>query len=40
MVIESIQILYSLVPIEIKVMILFGIVYAIYDLFVKHFKRL
>lgn len=38
MIIESIQIMYAIIPVEIKVMIMFGIVYYIYDLCKKHFK--
>jgi hypothetical protein len=38
MIIESIQIMYAIIPVEVKVMILFGMVYFIYDLCVKHFR--
>ena len=38
MIIESIQIMNAIIPVEIKVMIMFGNVYAIYDLCKKHFK--
>ena len=38
MIIESFQIMYAIIPAEVKVMILFGIIYCIYDLCAKHFK--